>query len=299
MLDGPMRCRLQIGCAPWWFAFSPLVRLRSDRESPLGYVLMKLKLAIAAGFAVLVGIIVILVLNASGGSGNAAYPVPNGYNTLRQATEVMTPLPTDYGTTQDTQKLADYVAANEEALKLIDQALQQECVFPLAYCQSLDEVMLQSNDLRNLTRLLLTEARIAELEGRSAEAADLLADGVLLGHRIGRGGLMVHQLIASASQSEPMQGLMQLAPKLSADQKTRLLKRIEAEVRSDESIEDTLASLLDRERAMVLQVNGPIAGRLLLWQMGGSVDTAPVADAIKRTRREREDLFQSLSGVAN
>lgn len=256
---------------------------------------MRFKVLAAALVAAVVLLAIILLAGASRPI-NATYPVPNAYDTVAMAAESMKPLPNDYDSSQDTQALNVYLNSNADAFQLIERALKQDYLIPLDSFETMGDVVDDASHVRATARLMFVQARLAELENRSADAADALAESIVLSHRSANGGLLIHELVSVASQRRALEGLMQLAPKLSTGQRIRLLKTLQAELAGEPSIDDLVQSALDRERAMVMREHGRIFGTWMIWQTAGLDDpTKRVHQAIEELRTNRDLLFQLLS----
>ena len=143
------------------------------------------------------------------------YPSPNGYDAVTAAGKEMTPLPLDFDTTQDIEALKEYLSENADQLAMLDQAADQDYLIRLSEMQTMQQTMDLSGTVRNASRLLYTDARLAELEGRTVDAADTLTKMAILGRRSSRGGLAINQLVGIAVERQALEGLMQLSSKLS------------------------------------------------------------------------------------
>ena len=256
---------------------------------------MKLKVFAAVVFAALIVAVVVWI---AGGNQpiNAGYPVPNAYDTLVIAADSMKPVPMDYDTSKDVDALNEYLDSNAQTFQLVQRALGQEYLVPLDSFATMGDVVDNANHTRAIARLMFVRARVAEMEGRSEDAADILTDAIVLADRSANGGLLVHQMIAVASQRQAIEALTQLAPKLPPDQSKQLLARLEAEVAGEPSVDDQVQASLDRERAMVMREYGRAFGTWMLWQASGLDDpTGHVREALQDLRKDRKRLFEMLA----
>lgn len=258
-------------------------------------------------FKVFLGVSVLLVLAVIGfvvavtaepKNPNGPAPIPNGYSTLVGACQSMTPVPMDYDTSQDLEALNRYLALNAQALELGEKAAGQESLCPLIELGSMEEVMDVANEVRGLSRVMFVKARVAELEGRSTDAADTLTDMMMVGRRFSNGGLAVHYQVAAAIEFQATEALLQLLPKMTADQKDELVRLIETENAQEPTSKDLVQSILQRERFMALRQNGTVAGRLLLWQLsGGEMDEnfrQMVERTLEKLHQRRDAVLKAL-----
>jgi hypothetical protein len=131
--------------------------------------------------------------------------------------------------------------------------------------------------LRVLNRALAAEARLADGEGRHADAAGVYLDCVRLGDAAARGGLLVHELVGIAIRSTGLQGLARQLPHLNATELSELqtrLQQLSAE-------REPFAELLVREK-MSAATSYPWTLRLT-YQLDDSM-IKPAIDASQNAR---------------
>ncbi|QDV88635.1 hypothetical protein [Planctomycetes bacterium TBK1r] len=258
---------------------------------------MKLKIGLGVLATVLVAVAVIYFINAPR-SGNISYPSPNAYDTLSEANGKMTPLPMDFDTSQDVEALQTYLDANLDPLSLIDQAARQRCLIRMADMQTMQEMHDKANYARGPMRLLYVKARLAELEGRSADAADALAKIAVIGRKSAHGGLLIHQLVAVAIERQGLEGLAQLASKLSGDEKKRIAKLIRAEDKDAPEIDAVIESVMYREHDMTKREYGTFAGSFMIWQLSDSEAAEKPQEILRNElteiQEQREELLTML-----
>lgn len=260
---------------------------------------MKLKLFL--GFSALVIVVVaggFLAITAEPTDPNGPPPVPNAFNTIGRACELMSPVPMDFDTSKDLEALNQYLASNAQALRLSEKAAGQESLCPLSEIASMEELMDSANAVRGLSRVMFVKARVAELEGRSADAADDLANMMMVGRRSANGGLGVNYQVAAAIELQATEGLLQLASKLATEQKIRIAGLIETENDRDQTSQDLIESVFQREHFMALRQNGNVQGRILWWQLSGSQLDQTLGPMLERTlkkvRQRRNDVLEAL-----
>ena len=115
-------------------------------------------------------------------------PNPNGYDDLLKAGQSVTGK-LDGLSDLDHDALRALVATNAEALQLLRLGLSRKCAVPtdatIAYFGSISGDLI---GLKSLARLLAAEGRLAEMEGRPADAARSYVDAIRLGAGMSRGG---------------------------------------------------------------------------------------------------------------
>jgi hypothetical protein len=145
------------------------------------------------------------------------------------------------------EELRAHVDANREALALARLGLGREVQVPLA--SKLQEQIETSGNavgpLRRLARLMQSEARLAVAEGRRGDAVQIYFDMVRLGCAMGRGGLILDDLVGQAVTFMGLEGLIQICSELTPDGSRRLIRDLDAIDASRESA----AEVLSRERA--------------------------------------------------
>ena len=213
----------------------------------------------------------------------------------------MSPLPTDFDTSTDLDRLNEYLAANGQTFRLIDEAVDQEFLVPPEALETVIESPDEVGAVRSLARLLMLRARVSDLEGRSDEASDALVKAVILGNRFADGGLLVHHLAANATQSIGLESLQQLAGKLSSEKQAEISAILKKEFAQQESVDSILSKVNQRELYHARQRLGMIAGSIAIWQSSELID--PSIDAAKasmeRTRNSQQTLLGALKPNAD
>ncbi|NNE00090.1 MAG: hypothetical protein HKN47_22450 [Pirellulaceae bacterium] len=235
----------------------------------------------------------IALLNGPGGS-SGLYPSPNAYETISNASRSITRLPFDYDTSDDVEMLKEYVESNREALSEIDKALTQQSRVPLDYTVPLDELLNASGTVRLPMRLLIVQARVAELEENPGAAADVYAKMSVLSPKLATGGLLVHVMIASAYETMALEKLIELTPRLSAVEKKRVLSVLTTNARKPIDFD----LVRERESDYCKHEHGTVRGSILLWSGSALVDqqvdrAIETDDELLRLRDEAIDLLGS------
>ena len=249
---------------------------------------MKLKIAIGLVLTLLLILAVTLFLAASK-PRNGPYPSPNAVETLSLASKQMTPLPLDFDTTDDVTALKAYLDSNTEPLTLIDQAMDQESLFPLDKMESPDESLELTQTVRGPFRLLVAKARVAELEKRYDDAIETYLQMCTLSDKSARGGLLINCMVATACKGIAFDGLSRVAGHLSKEQRIEV-ERV-AEAAAIDSIDRD--AMLERERQYSKRFNGVF----VTWQMG-KLQAQTVNESLQTNasnqRRMAEQLLETL-----
>ena len=145
----------------------------------------------------------------------APLPNPNGYDDLVKAGRAIKSM-AGYDQTNE-QQLAELVATNAEALRLLQADLSNQCQVPLQFSENYMANHL--NDLagfKRLSQVLAAEGRLAEMEGRPKDSARSYLDAIHLGTECARGGVVIDQLVGTAIEAIGVAGLQQLVEQLGA-----------------------------------------------------------------------------------
>jgi len=145
----------------------------------------------------------------------APLPNPNGYEDLVKAGRLIKSM-AGYDQTNE-QPLAELVATNAEALRLLRAGLSNQCRVPLQFSENYMANHL--NDLagcKRLAQVLAAEGRLAELEDRPADAAGSYLEAIHLGAESAHGGVLIDQLVGTAIEAIGVAGLQKLVDQLDA-----------------------------------------------------------------------------------
>jgi hypothetical protein len=145
----------------------------------------------------------------------APLPNPNGYEDLVKAGRAIKSM-AGYDQTNE-QQLAELVATNAEALRLLQAGLSNQCQVPVQFSENY--MTRHLNDLAGLKRLaqiLAAEGRLAEMQGRPDDAARSFLDAIRLGNESARGGVLIDELVGTAIKAIGVAGLEKLVDPLDA-----------------------------------------------------------------------------------
>ena len=125
-------------------------------------------------------------------------PVPNGYDDLLRAAEMLAPRTGFYDEVGEDE-LSAIVEQNAPALKLAREALNKECLVTVdwsAQQDGLEAHMEAGSSLRELARAFAAAARQAKANGQMEEAVRCGLDALELAPRVARGGLVIDREMA-------------------------------------------------------------------------------------------------------
>ncbi|MEL6110948.1 MAG: hypothetical protein AAFU85_33495 [Planctomycetota bacterium] len=233
---------------------------------------------------------VIALIAAADAPPKAVLPNPNGHDTLWQASQKLAPLPEDFDTTKDLEALKTCLAANSEAILLLEQACGQEMMIPLdgidfASQQWIDGI----SSIRSLLRLIFVQARVAELEQRPADAAELYVRLFGLSDRADDGGLLIHSLNGMAGKGMALTPLMRLADTLPEESRKEIASRLK-ELGNDRIDID---AVMKRERAAIRKQYGFFRAGIL--NLTNAVETEHVTQRDQEVDNQFHELIRELS----
>src|SRR2546428_9520739 len=154
-------------------------------------------------------------------------PDPNGYDDFLAADKLVVGDALNLYDVKD-EELRTVVGQNRAALQAVRQGLTKECQMPLTNdAQYLSQETQHLIQLRKLAFQLIGEGKLAEIEGRRADAVQSYLDEIRFGQEIGRGGLMIEKLLGIACQRPGLQALQRVAPKLRSEEFRKLTKALE------------------------------------------------------------------------
>lgn len=210
---------------------------------------------------------------------SAPLPNPNAFDLLVHAGSLVRLTPEDV-VDADSEMLDAYVEANEEALGQTRQALHHDSWVPIDYSAgSVSQALDAIGTIRQAARLLLAEARRAELEGPNAAAAQAYLDVINLSQKMSRGGLIVHLQASMAYERVAWEAVLRIAPQLQAEERARFLKRFDS-LGYRREMRDAYQA---RERALSIARNGWLMTKI----MGRAAN-----QVVGRVAKDEEQLSQ-------
>ncbi len=143
---------------------------------------------------------------------------------------------------------------------------------------------------KRLALLVCAEGRLAELEGRTNEAAEIYLDGIRFGQELSRGGVMITKLVGIACENIAMSPLWSPTNSLSAGK----CREIAASIQAIDAGEEPIADTLQNEKAWSRKTYG-LKGQfemLLTYRAMAKTKAAVVAKIQKTQLRRREIMLE-------
>jgi hypothetical protein len=202
-----------------------------------------LKYLVLTVVAINVAIIAAMFLGSASQPKPVPIPNPNGYDDFVRAGKAVNG--SFRYTNQTRDELAKIVAGNSEALKWLHAGVTKECRVPDNY--STDPLLQPQmfgdlTSLKSLAYLVLTEGRLAEMDGRTNDAVKIYLDGIRFADRSGRGGLMIHKLLSIACEIIATQALQSCETSLDSKQCAEVAKVLEEVDAQAEPVETVLGN---------------------------------------------------------
>jgi hypothetical protein len=166
----------------------------------------KIIILVAAVFIVFNLTLLLLVVSSGGAKPPPVkLPVPNGYDDFVAGAMKVSGNPTDFGQ-MSREQLAVLVSNNTEALRLFKRGVGEECLVPLHEFKNDSNFTQQSHlmEFRTVAQLIGAEGRLAELEGRTNDAARIYLNGIRFGQENCRGGLLITRMVGIACERVAM-----------------------------------------------------------------------------------------------
>ena len=177
-------------------------------------------------------------------------PAENGYGTLAEAAEVFDRVGVPDPHTATEKQLRTFVTQHRQVLDKARDALKLPCQVPLEYSKS--DMSTSIVRIHLLGYAFLAEGKLAEMEGRTADAMETYLTLIELGHAAGRGGLYVDAVGGWGLELMGTEAMCGLRDNLTAEQSDRLIDVLESLDARRELGED----ILPRERAWECNVFG-------------------------------------------
>lgn len=206
------------------------------------------------------------------GPGKPNYPSANGYDTLTEASRLMTELPNDFDLIADPEVLRSIVDANQEAIQLIDQAASEECLVRSGDIMTQQDGIDDSDVIRLPMRLMVVKAHLAEVETRLSDAVDDYLTIYRIADASARGGLLVHHGVATVYEVLAVEELTRLVPHLD----DKLMAKIDQSI--ENSYTPNIENVIAQEKEFLKQVNGRLLGSYMVYGKTGNVQRQRVTE---------------------
>jgi hypothetical protein len=168
-------------------------------------------------------------------------PNPNGYDDFVKAGQLLNGSILDYGT-MSRDALTALISQNENALRFLRIGLTHDSRIPADY-----SIRRQTNmasvlmSFKSSAFLLTAEGRLAELDGRTNDAAKIYLDTVRFGQASSRGGVIIDRLVGTACEIIGLRKLQPLSPVLPAKNCAEIARALEDIDAREESPGDMIA----------------------------------------------------------
>jgi len=158
----------------------------------------------------------------------AAFPSPNGYESLAQGGMLVQTLSSDFAK-MDQEQLRGLVDANSNALQVARIGLAEKSRVPLEFTeQYMTNHMQELARMKTLAYAFLAEGRLAEMEQRTNDAVRAYMDAARLGVSVRRGGPLIDEFVGFASESMGQSQLQNFVHTLDAKTSAEFARELEA-----------------------------------------------------------------------
>jgi hypothetical protein len=255
------------------------------------------KVLIYVVLAVIAVNLVIVAVVFTGGSSPAARPLPNpnGYDDFVKAGRMLIGNPST-NDTMSKEELATLIATNTETLKLVRLGLSRECREPVEYSTNYTTKLLpELGSFKQVVFLLCAEGRLAEMDGRTNDAAGIYLDGIRFGAELGRGGVLISELVSIACENAAMSRLQRLTDWVSAAK----CREVASVLQTLDDREEPIADAIEQEKRWSRKTFG-LRGRLesLLNYKQRANTTARVVAKIQTTQLRRRRMILDFAARA-
>jgi hypothetical protein len=240
---------------------------------------------VIAGLVLIVALLAGLMFLSSKPPAPIPLPNPNGYDDFVKAGALVA-VPNESLAKLDLETLRAQAASNAAGLRLAREGLPRECRVPVQYSQAFISAHLKDlTSAKRLAQAFQLEGKLAEREGRAADAARAYLDAIQLGVQFPRGGVLITKLVGVACESIGANGLQGVARQLSAADCREAIRRLE----SAEASAEPFAEMMKQEKAWSRGANGltaRIAGLIQLQALRAAETNAlKKVQAVESTRR--------------
>ena len=171
-------------------------------------------------------------------------PTPNGFHDYLQAALALHRVDDLEGIRTNAVSLGAYLSDNREAMRFIRLGLTRESRVSYPLDKNYIQRRIQEKwwNIRKAGTLLEFEGRLAELEGRTNDAANAYLDFIRFSHEAYRGGPLIDAMIGFACEIQAIRPFAKLVPGLSANEcraSIAILDQIESH---REPVEDVLSN---------------------------------------------------------
>jgi hypothetical protein len=213
-----------------------------------GKILNYVILAVVAANLAIVAVVFLPALS----SKPTPLPNPNGYDDFVKAGRLLDYQTLDY-TTLDRQGLMHLISDNEATLKLLRSGLSHESRVPDNYSKDyITGVMTILPSFKQCVFVLCAEGKLAQLEGRTNDAAKIYLDAIRFGQESSRGGVLINRLVGIACENLGLRVLQPLSQSLDARQCADVARTLEG----IDAKEEPIAEMFAHEKIYISKVSG-------------------------------------------
>jgi hypothetical protein len=180
-------------------------------------------------FTAVVGVLVFELVKPSPSPAFPPLPIPNGYDDFVKANKILIGRPRDMiRTNASTESLRAFIESNRQTLDLVRVGLSRQCGVPLESRTNLSKRLEQLPSFLPLTMTLEAEGKLAEQEGRTADAIIAYLSVIRLGHECARGGAVGDRLHSVTGEHIGLTNLRQMKDRLTASECRDVVKALQA-----------------------------------------------------------------------
>lgn len=214
-------------------------------------------------------------------------PRPNGHGDLARAGAMLRGVTQPDLDTASPAALRTFVTTHRQVFDTARRGLDRECRVPIEYTADyIQKSLPRIQGFRTLARAFLREGKLAEAEGRTADAAKSYLDTIRLGRAIARGGLLIDALVGWAIEGIGRQGLHDMRETLTSAQCRDLIDALETAAAGWESPETIIVrDTVWGQNAFAWQ--GRLATMVAAWLQTEADLRKIIQRGDKRTRAQR------------
>jgi hypothetical protein len=187
-------------------------------------------------------------------------PNPNGYDDFVRAGRLLVGDPFYFNHTNVVQ-LQSNITSNAEALHLIRQGLTKKCLIARPFSTNyISDRRTELMATKRLAWLLEADAKLAELEHCTNDAASVCFEIIRFGRETCRGGVMIDRLVGLACEGIGRETLQKIVNGLGAQQCRTGIGELRITLANEEPTEDVL-----RNEEIWLRINSSLRERLQSW----------------------------------
>jgi hypothetical protein len=187
-------------------------------------------------------------------------PNPNGYDDFVKAGKLLVGDPVYFNRTNAVE-LRSNIASNAVALRLIRQGLTKKCRIARPISTNyISDRMTELMAAKRLAWLLEADAKLAELEHRTNDAASVCFEIIRFGQETCRGGVMIDRLLGLACEGIGRTTLQNIVNGLDAQQCRARIGELRIALANEEPTEDVL-----RNEEIWSRINSSLRERLQSW----------------------------------